>query len=149
MGIFNPAMNPETPESIHAAFIDATKPVREPRYATWERAYYDFIEAGYTSDDIYTVASFIRRDNSRNGRSQGEGWTMTLAKVFDYNRTWFDSILTQASADKRNRRPAPTPKDKVIQLREQVIDPEQSSTTTSTAKSFKDVLNQLAAEQEK
>ena len=134
----------DTPDSIHKAFLDATKPVREPRFATWERAYYDFIEAGYTSDDIYTVASFIRRDNQRNNRRAGEGWQMTSAKVFDFDYRWFDSLLTTATADKRNRRPMPTPKDKVIQLREHVIDPDEAP-QADTALPIKDAIKKAVA----
>lgn len=127
-------MNPqETPQQVHAAFVDATKPPREPNYSTWERGYWDFIQAGYKTDDIYCVASFIRRDNSRNNRRPGEGWQMTSAKLFSGDHRWFDSILTQAAADKRNHRKEPTPKDKVIQLREHVLNPDEAPVADTSA----------------
>lgn len=105
---------------IHQAWETASGQTIKPRI--WERAFSDFIAHGYTCEDIAVCFRYAKRENARF--TQGTGFTITPFKVFDFEYRWFDSLLSQARASERNRRPAPTPKEAVVQLREKVINPE-------------------------
>lgn len=107
--------------SLHAAWELASKTTLKLK--VWERGIASFIEAGFTEDDVRCVFAYARRENAKF-TSAIQGFTITPFKVFDFEYRWFDSLLSQARASERNRRPAPTERDKVIALREKPVEPE-------------------------
>lgn len=129
-----------TVEQIHAAWEKASgQPIR---IKVWERAFHDFAEKGFTPEDIACVFAYARRENAKF--TSGIKFTITPFKVFDFEYRYFDSLLSQARASERNHRPRLTEKDKVIALRERVVEPEANDPRINgTGRHFKDILKAL------
>jgi hypothetical protein len=117
----------ETPQQLHEAFCAGTRST--PNYRVWERAYADFLDKGYTCADLTMVLAHIQRENKR---MNGAAYSLRQNKLFDFEYMHFDSLLNEAKDKARNRRPLPTAKQQVEQLRERVIDKEESSTMRLT-----------------
>lgn len=128
-------------EALHAAWEKASGTTLKLRI--WERGIADFIEAGFTCEDIQIVFRYARRENAKF-TSAIQGFTITPFKVFDFEYRWFDSLLSQARASERNRRPPPTEKEKVVALRERVVEPETADPRINgTGRHLSDVLKTI------
>ena len=123
-------------QAIHSVYCIESG--MSPTYAVQERAYHDFLSKGFTVDDLRLVLRHLKRENQR---MNGASYSLRVDRIFDFDYRRFDAFLSEARATNRNRRPAPTAKDNVIQLRERVVNPEQSSTMPDKPpRSFADVL---------
>lgn len=127
--------------SLHAAWEKASGTILKIKI--WERAIASFIEAGYTEADVEICFRYAHRENAKF-TSAIQGFTITPFKVFDFEYRWFDSLLSQARASERNRRPAPTPKEVVISLREKPVDLETADPRINgNGRHLRDVLKNL------
>lgn len=135
-------MNPqETPQEVHKAFCACTG--TQPNYRVHERAYVDYLSYGYTAADLILVLKHLLHENRR---MNGAAYSLRIDKLLDFEYRHFDAVLSEARAVSRNRRGAPTPKQVVQSQREQVIDPEQASTmTTTTIVPVKQILKEAIA----
>ncbi len=108
---------------------------RNAPLSLYDASLFPFVRAGFTADDMRIVIEFIQRENKRNHYQYG----LKLGSLInDLQR--FNDLLEEAKAKERNRRPATTPKEKVLsQLR-----PTVSENLTSTgAMTVKDVLRKV------
>jgi hypothetical protein len=85
-------------ESLHACYTQMTHV--EIRIQVWERAFADFLEHGYTCDDLQLVLGHILRENRR---MQGAKFSLRLNTLLDFEYMRFDSLLGEAKAIQRNR----------------------------------------------
>lgn len=107
--------------SLHAAWERASGTTLKLK--VWERGIDSFIKAGFTEADVICVFKYARRENARF-TSNIQGFTITPFKVFDFEYRWFDSLLSQARASERNRRPKPTECERTLATYKQVVEPE-------------------------
>ncbi len=87
-----------------------------------ERLFYEFISAGFNSDDLTCVLKYMQGSN----RKGGGRYKIQCHKILGDHEV-FASILAEAKAIERNRRKAATASEKIMQQYEKVVDPEQSS----------------------
>lgn len=128
--------------SLHAAWESASGTTLKLKI--WERGIDHFIQAGFTEADIVCVFKYARRENARFTGSI-QGFTITPFKVFDFEYRWFDSLLSQARAGERNRRPSPTPKEQVMVLRDPLLATEEADPRIKgNGRHLSDVLKKLA-----
>lgn len=110
-----------------------------------ERLFFEFWNTGFTAEQLRCVLRHYLRLNKQY--AGGAAFRINAQKILGDLET-FASTLGEAEAYERNRRPQPTPRQQVEQLRERVVDADQASTLQPGApKSFKDVLAVLAGEQ--
>jgi hypothetical protein len=83
----------------------------EARYAIHERAYAEFIAAGFTEDDLRCVILFLKRENKSGNRT----YSLRLNKLLDFEFRHFDSLLGEARARDRNRIKPPTNAQRVVE----------------------------------
>jgi len=96
----------------HRIYCSLTR--SEPNLAVWQRRLYDFVQAGYSPQDMEQVLMWLIRENKRNTYQR----SLSLLKLMDLEH--FDSYLVDARAANRNFRPV-TPKAQVLaQLRPSV-----------------------------
>jgi hypothetical protein len=86
---------------------------REAKLPIYEHSLFDWVRAGFTKEDMIIVVQFIVRENRHNTFK----YSLKLGHLInDHQR--FNDLLEEAKAKERNRRPAMTPKEKVLsQLR--------------------------------
>lgn len=103
-------------KAIHAIHVKLTG--RESRYQVYERSLYDFVQAGFTAEDMEIVLAFMLRENKRNDWK----YSLQLGKLLgDHER--FQDLLSDAKARLRNMKKPPTPKEIAIeQLRPTVAE---------------------------
>jgi len=94
---------------IHDTFTDEIG--AEPNYRVHERAYYDFLAAGYTADDLRLVMQYLKLENKR---MNGAKHSLRLDRLLDFDYRRFDSLLNCARAVKRNAVLPPTPREVVL-----------------------------------
>ena len=115
-------------ETLHATWCrEASHNPQEPlrvNIRVWERAYADFLSKGYTEEDLAVVIRHVKYVNKKEDKK----FSLRQNKFFDFEYMHFDSLLQEAQARNRNRRPAPTEKEKAIESLRPVVDPEQAST---------------------
>lgn len=105
-----------------------------------ERVFYEAWKADVTGDDIRCVVEFMLRFNKRSDGAKFRLNAFTV--VGDLEK--LGALIAEARAAERNRRPAPTAKEQVVQLRERVVEPETADPRISTpVRTFKDVLKAL------
>lgn len=119
------------------AILDAHQRLtgRESKLPIYEHALFDFVRAGFTHEDMATVITFLMRENKRNQFQ----YSLKLGHLInDHMR--FNDLLQEAKARERNRRPAPTAKERVLsQFR-----PTTGETLTTTgALSVKQILKKV------
>ena len=56
--------NSDLIEALHQTFCALTG--TEPRLKVWERAWFDFVQAGYNQDDLRCVLLWLSKENRRN-----------------------------------------------------------------------------------
>lgn len=115
-------------ELLHATWCrEASRDPKEPlrgNIMTWERAYADFLARGYTAEDLMLVIRHIKYVNKKEGKS----FSLRQNLIFDFEYMRFDSLLQEAAATNRNKRPAPSEKQKALETLRPVVDAEQTST---------------------
>ena len=86
-----------------------------------ERIWWELARAGITADDIACVVDFLLRKNRKH--AGGPQFSINVLKVCGDLEN-FATLLAEARAQERNRRPAPTPRDTVLAQQRPVVDPE-------------------------
>lgn len=90
-----------------------------------ERLVWEFLNAGFTCEELRRVISYMKHENSKGGR-----FKLQLHKVAgDLER--FASILADCKARDRNRRPTPTARETALESFHPIIDPENKPTTST------------------
>lgn len=117
--------------AIHAVHVKLTG--RESRYQVYERSLYDFVQAGFTAEDMEIVLAFMLRENKRNDWK----YSLQLGKLLgDHER--FQDLLSDAKARLRNMKKMPTPKEVAIeQLRPVVVEPLPAATGRTIGEVFR------------
>ncbi len=129
-------------QDLHQAWCEASG--QDVSYRATERIFYAAHQMDISADDIKVAVKFLIRFNNK---SDGPKFRINCFKLIGDTES-FCALVAEARAVDRNRRPAPTPKQVVIAQREQVIDPEQAPTMTSTTQPsvkqiIKDAINKL------
>lgn len=76
-----------------------------------EHGYYQFIKAGFTDRDIVTVVRYLQRKIKERTRMEGAlRWSNCIGNI-----TRFAEDLAMCKAEERNRKPAPTPLQRVLE----------------------------------
>lgn len=103
-------------KAIHAIHVKLTG--RDSRYQIYERSLWDFVQAGFTADDMTTVLSFLLRENRRNDYK----YCVQLGRLIgDHER--FEDLLHEAKAKTRNLKKPPTGKEIALQELRPVVVP--------------------------
>lgn len=130
-----------TPSDLFfSAWSEATSQEPDPRIVKQnERLAWEFFNAGFTCDELRRVVRYMKHENSKGGR-----FKIQLHKVAgDLER--FASILADCKAQDRNRRPAPTPKEQVMALRDPLLKTEEvDPRINGKGRHLSDVLKKLA-----
>ena len=100
--------NSDLIEALHQTFCALTG--TEPRLKVWERAWFDFVQAGYTQDDLRCTLLWLNRENRRNDFKR----STSIMKLIGNGLEQFDDYLATARAIERNHKPV-TAKQKVVQ----------------------------------
>lgn len=76
-----------------------------------EHGYHQFIKAGFTEADILTVVRYLQRKIKEGTRLEGAlRWSNCIGNI-----TRFAEDLAMCKAEERNRKPAPTPLQRVME----------------------------------
>ena len=110
-------------DALHAAWCNATGQKLHPRAS--ERILFELTKCDVTPAQLTLVVKHLQAQNRKFGG--GASFRINLQKVCGCPET-FLCVLAEAEAVQRNRRPAPSERDKIIALRERPVDAEQSST---------------------
>lgn len=133
-------MTTQTPsEALYTAWFTASNQEHDPRMVrATERISWEFLHAGYTASELEIVTKFMMRANSKGGR-----YSIEFGKVAgDLER--FSGLLARIKAENRNRRPAPTEREKVIAAREKATEPETADPRINgVGRHLKDILKHL------
>jgi hypothetical protein len=122
-----------TIEQAHKCYCDLTGLVINLR--VHERVISDFLEHGFTVEDLELVLRHLKRENAR---MSGAAYSLRIDKLLDFEYRRFDSLLSEARAHKRNR-VVRTPADRVMaQFRGH-----DETTTGSTPQAVRAVLRQM------
>jgi len=82
---------------------------REARLPIYEHSLFDWVKAGFTKSDMIIVLNFIIRENRKNDYK----YSLRLGPLInDLQR--FSDLLEEAKAKERNRKVAPTAKERVL-----------------------------------
>lgn len=125
---------------LFLAWCECTGQENDPRVARQnERIIWEFINAGFTAEELKRVCAYMKHENSKGGR-----FKLQLHKVAgDLER--FASILSDLKAKDRNRRPAPTPKEQVMGMRDRIVDTESADPRINgTGRHLSDVLKKMS-----
>lgn len=109
-------------ETLHQSWQTHTQ--QKIHIRACERLLFDLAQTDVTADDVRCVVQYLQRLN----KTSDFKFQIQFHRVMELER--FHSLLGEARAKERNRRPAPTPKEQVQQQYAQVLDPEQTSTMT-------------------
>jgi len=111
---------------------------REAPVGIYDHSLFEYVRAGFTADDMRIVVQFIMSENKRNHFQ----YSLRLGPLLrDLER--FNDLLQEAKVKERNRRRAPTPKEKVLnQLRPTVGEP----LTSTGAMSVKEIIKKITKE---
>lgn len=124
-------------EALHGAWCRASS--QELNFKATERLFYELHKLDFTPSDVTVAVEHLMRFNKR---SDGAKFAIRANKVLEPET--FSCLVAEARAVLRNRRPAPTEREKVADLRERVIDKDQASTLNQThPHSFGEVLKRM------
>lgn len=112
-------------ELLQSAWNKASGQVLHP--ALTERIFYEASKAGITPDDIRCTVEYLMRFNKR---SDGAKFRINAFKVLS-DLEHFASVLAEARGSERNRRPAPTEREKVLESFRPTVDPESVPNTST------------------
>lgn len=134
-------------QDLHTAWENAS--AQTVNFKATERIFYAAHMMDFTPDDVTIAVKHLIRFNNRSDNAK---FRINVFKILG-DLEYFASLVAEARAVDKNRRPAPTPKQVVQSQREQIVDPEESSlltiTSTTSGRTMKDVLNTLAEQQKK
>lgn len=98
------SLTTDTITDLHACYCRMTG--LEVKQAIHERAWFDFIAKGFTGDDLRCVLEYLL---AQNRTMKGEArFSLRLNRLLDFTYEHFDSILAEARAKEKNRRPKRT-----------------------------------------
>lgn len=123
--------------AIHDCYVAMTG--KCVKYSVHEAVYHHFTQKGFTCDDLRLVLEYLA---SENRRMRGAQYSTRHDKLFDWDFQHFDSLLSEAKARYRNRRPKLTGKAKVLAQYERKVNSELTPVPL-VAKSVKDCLRDL------
>lgn len=121
-------------EQLHTTYQDVTH--IEVRLAVWERAFQDYLDHGFTCDDMKLVLNHLMRENRR---MNGARFSLRLNTLLDYQYERFDAFLGEARAMERNR-VRRTPAERVLATRTGGV---TATATAATARPVGDVIRAL------
>lgn len=105
-----------------------------------ERLFWQFHNEGFGTDDLSVVVKYMQRCNAKGGGR----YKIAAHKVLGDTEV-FASILAMAKAENRNHRPAPTPKEQVMQLRDPLLKTEEADPRINGhGRHLSDVLKKMA-----
>ena len=122
-------------EQLQTTWAELTK--QELHARATERLFYEFNDMGFTDSDLRCVLNYLLRFNRNN---DGAKFRINAVKIVGDLEN-FASLLGEARAIERNRKPSSTPRDNVLQAFRPGIPDGQ--TTTHTARPFSDVLKAI------
>ena len=125
-------------QDLHAAWESASG--QEVNYRATERIFYAAHQMDFTADDVKIAVKHLIRFNNKN---DGAKFRINVFKIIGDLES-FAALVAEARATDRNRRANPTPKDKVIQLREHVINPDEAP-QADTSVNAKEILKKAVA----
>lgn len=108
---------------------------RKAPVTIYDSILFPFVRAGFGADDMRLVVEFILRENTKNHFKYGLKLGTLIGDLVRFN-----DLLEEAKAKERNRRPAPTPKEKVLSQFRPVVG---ESLTATGAMSVKEVLRKV------
>lgn len=126
--------------ALHAAWESAA--AQEVNARATERIFLEAHNMGFTPDDVKIAVKFLIRFNNR---SEGAKFRINVFKIVGDLES-FAALVAEARAMNRNQRKEPTPKDKIIDLRERVIEPDaapQADTSVPAKELLKRAINGL------
>ena len=82
-----------------------------PNLRLWERDLFEFVQAGFTAQDMEAVLIWIHRENKKASEARYKKSTSLMKLVGDLR--FFDAYLCEARAANRNHKPT-TPKESVL-----------------------------------
>lgn len=127
--------------NLHAAWESSTG--TEINLRAVERIFYDAHQLGVVPSDIALVVAYVKQQNRRSSDAR---YHKPLTPRSIMEAEYFAGILSLAKAQERNRRPQPTPKDKIVQLYQQTQNPEEiptSDTSVPIREALKKAVNAL------
>jgi len=121
---------------LHELWCSLTQ--QELHKKSTERLFWQFNNDGFTADDLRCVVTYMQRCNAN-----GQHYKIQAHKVLG-DLEVFASVLADAKAKARNRRPPPTEKEKVVALRERVVEPETADPRINgTGRHLGDIIKHL------
>jgi len=124
-------------EALHGAWCHATG--QELHFRSTERLFFDLHQMEFTPDDIRTVVAHLKSLNAKSDVKYSLRANRVLGDL-----EFFSSSLAEAKATNRNRRQPMTPKQQAQDMREKVVNREQSSILNISApRSFADVIKEM------
>lgn len=125
--------------ALHAAWCAASgQSAADVKIRLTERIWWELHRAEITPDDVRCVVDYLIRANRKN--VGGPQFRITVTRICGDVEN-FASLLGEARAAERNRRPPPTPREKVEALRERPVDPEEArARVTGQFATLRDVL---------
>lgn len=122
---------------LHELWCSLTQ--QELHKKSTERLFWQFNNEGFSPDDLRCVVGYMQRCNTN-----GQHYKIQAHKVLG-DLEVFASVLADAKAKARNRRPPPTEKEKVVALRERVVEPETADPRINgTGRHLSDVLKGMS-----
>jgi hypothetical protein len=104
-----------------------------------ERAWFDFIQAGFTEHDVLAVVTHLRREIGNGTRNPGALKFSNMIAQLDR----FEEDLEVAKATARNRKTAPTPRERVLEQARPTVVPMTPKDAQITAKPVGELIAEL------
>lgn len=114
-------------ESVHACYCSCSG--LSVNLRVHERAIVDFLAHGFTEDDLRMVLLHLKREN---GRMSGASYSLRIDRLLDFEYRRFDSLLSEARAQHRNR-VVRTPAERVLATRTGGVMPTHTGDTSRAA----------------
>ena len=114
-------------ESIHACYCSCSG--LSVNLMVHSRAIVDFLAHGFTEDDLRCVLLHLKRENAR---MNGAAYSLRIDRLLDFEYRRFDSLLSEARAQQRNR-VVRTPAERVLATRTGGVLPTRTGDTSRAA----------------
>lgn len=109
---------------------------------TVERIFFKFLQEGFQADDLRCVLTWVKWKNTQSERKRQINLRLILDHDAELPFAKFACDLGEARAWERNRRPAPTAKEKVLSQFRPVMG---ETLTTTGALSVKEILKKVVS----
>jgi hypothetical protein len=132
--------------ALHAAWCESSGQLPEDvKLRLTERIWYELARAEVTPQDIRSVVAHLLRQNRKNAGG-GRQFRINVSRVCGDVEN-FSSILGEARAVERNRRPPATPRETVLAQQRPVADPEAARAQAGEQfAKLRDILQKAAGE---